>query len=76
MKAGDIMAPDADASSVFNDYAAILNSRDQFLGYACYVCADQDFAYDLMTFPLLSIWRCKKNIFAESCIGQDFVGNI
>jgi len=49
MKPDDMLEPYADARTIFNDYATLLNSRDQFLGYACYVCADQDFTYDLMT---------------------------
>ncbi len=43
------MPPNDDARQVFADYAELLNSRDQFLGYSYHVCADMDFEYDLMT---------------------------
>lgn len=58
-----LMRPTPEARVVFAGYAALLNSRDQFLGYAYQVCADQEFAYDLMTVylgllatTLLDLW--------------------
>ncbi len=58
-----LMHPTVEARVVFTGYAALLNSRDQFLGYAYQVCADQDYAYDLMTVylgllatTLLDLW--------------------
>jgi Fe-S-cluster containining protein len=44
-----LLLPDDGALRVFEGYARLLNSRDQFLGYAYHVCAEDDFQNDMMT---------------------------
>ena len=58
-----LLQPDESALKVFADYARLLNSRDQFLGSAHHVCAENDFQHDLLTVylgllgtALLDLW--------------------
>jgi Fe-S-cluster containining protein len=44
-----LLERDAEALAVFGSYARTLASRDHFACYAAQVCADNDFADDLMT---------------------------
>jgi Fe-S-cluster containining protein len=44
-----LLGRDSDALAVFGAYARTLAGRDHFLCYAAQVCADNDFADDLMT---------------------------
>ena len=59
----ELLQPDPQALTVFAGYAALLNSRDQFMGYTYQVCQDQEFAYDLVVVylgvlgtTLLDLW--------------------
>lgn len=58
-----LLSPDEGALQTLARYAALINSRDHFLGYAYHVCAIQNFRYDLMTVyigllstTMLDIW--------------------
>jgi Fe-S-cluster containining protein len=58
-----LLAPTSEALKIFADYAKLLNSRDQFLGSAYHVCAENDFEHDLLTVylgmlgtALLDLW--------------------
>ncbi len=44
-----LLSPDPQALRTLARYAALINSRDHFLGYAYHVCAIQKFQYDMMT---------------------------
>ena len=63
-----LMQPDAKAMTVFVGYAALLNSRDQFLGYAYQVCDDQEYAYDLMTVYLGLLATTLLDLWWRSCL--------
>jgi len=71
-----LLAPDSGALSVFADYAKILNSRDQFLGSAYHLCAEDNFESDLLTVylgllgtALLDLWW--RSGFVGKVLGQD-----
>ncbi len=64
----ELMQPDPQALIVFAGYAALLNSRDQFLGYAYQVCHDQEYAYDLMTVYLGLLATTLLDLWWRSCL--------
>jgi len=64
----ELLPPDPQALTVFAGYASLLNSRDQFLGYAYQVCQDQEFAYDLMTVYLGLMGTTLLDLWWRSCL--------
>ncbi len=70
----ELLQPDPQALIVFTGYAALLNSRDQFLGYAYQVCADQEYAYDLMTVYLGLLGTTILDMWWRSCLIGKLLG--
>ena len=70
----ELLLPDAKAMTVFVGYAALLNSRDQFLGYAYQVCDDQEYAYDLMTVYLGLLATTLLDLWWRSCLIGKLLG--
>ena len=70
----ELMQPDPQALIVFAGYAALLNSRDQFLGYAYQVCDDQEYAYDLMTVYLGLMATTLLDLWWRTCLIGKLLG--
>jgi len=70
----ELLLPDAKAMTVFVGYAALLNSRDQFLGYAYQVCQDQEYAYDLMTVYLGLLATTLLDLWWRTCLIGKLLG--
>ncbi len=70
----ELMLPDPQTLITFAGYAALLNSRDQFLGYAYQVCDDQEYAYDLMTVYLGLLGTTLLDLWWRSCLIGKLLG--
>jgi hypothetical protein len=64
----ELAMPDDGARKVFSDYAKLLNSRDHFLGYAYWLCDNQEYAYDLMTVYLGLLATTMMDLWWRSCL--------
>lgn len=70
----ELLQPDPQALITFAGYAALLNSRDQFLGYAYQVCDDQEYAYDLMTVYLGLMATTLLDLWWRTCLIGKLLG--
>lgn len=69
-----LASPDEGARKVFREYAKLLNSRDHFLGYAYWLCDDQDYQYDLMTAYLGLLATTMLDLWWRSCLIGRIIG--
>ncbi len=66
--------PDDGARKVFSDYAKLLNSRDHFLGYAYWLCDNQDYQYDMMTVYLGLMATTMMDLWWRACLIGRIIG--
>jgi len=76
IKAEDIMLlePDAGALAVFGEYSALLNLRDHFLGYACWLCREERHAHDLATVYLGALATTMLDLWWRTCLVGKILG--
>jgi hypothetical protein len=70
----ELLRPDSQALIALAGYAALLNSRDPFLGYAYQVCDDQEYAYDLMTVYLGLLATTLLDLWWRACLIGKLLG--
>ncbi len=70
----NLLQPDSGALGVFGEYAALLNSRDPFLGYSYWLCREEEYAHDLATVYLGAIATTMLDLWWRSCLVGRILG--
>ncbi|MBA3045916.1 MAG: YkgJ family cysteine cluster protein [Candidatus Thermoplasmatota archaeon] len=70
----ELAQPNNGARKIFSDYVKLLNTRDPFLGYAYWLCDDQDYEYDLMTVYLGLLATTMLDLWWRSCLIGRIIG--
>jgi Fe-S-cluster containining protein len=70
----ELAMPDDSARKIYSDYAKLLNSRDHFLGYAYWLCDNQEYEYDLMTVYLGLLATTMMDLWWRSCLIGKIIG--
>ncbi len=74
IEALELAMPNEGARKVFSDYARLLNTRDHFLGYAYWLCDDQEYRNDLMTVYLGLMATTMMDLWWRSCLIGRIIG--